>query len=392
MRQFIPLILLSFILGQATPILAQEAPDVYPYAYQDTWGIVDENRTVVLAPSVDTIGFFTRLSEDATHTKLAIARQGNSMGILNQSGQWMLKPKYEEVGDWDYYARDVRWIKHKGKFGLMSFSGKKGKWLIKPRFTTVDEFHGRKLALAIVAIDDQYGVVNNQGDIVAKCEYDAVKMLDDYSDYPDVKLTKNGEDQYLDAFGAVLPTEEMREKEEREDMWDDDVVFEDNSIEEEASQHRTRTEYTQQGQQKVILEQSSRRSPWTTIEERTVPAGYSIAEIKVQERYMPLRLNAVVLMKDGQISFLGEEGILNEGATYDRLSWKRSARYDELGLVYRADRLGVVNRDGREMVPPAFSEIEEYGTLFRLVHPDGYRGFASSQGKVFLPMDVNLGQ
>lgn len=389
MRQFIPLVLLSLALGQYQSVFSQKATQIYPFAYQEQWGVVDENRETILPPTLDSIGFFFPLSENATNTKLAIARQHESLGLISQDGQWMLKPKYEQVGDRQYYAKDLRWIQHKGKFGLMSLSEKRGKWLIKPRFTAVEDFHGRKLALAIVAIGDQFGVVNNQGDVVAACEYDAIKLLDDYSDYPDIKLTKNDQDQYLDAFGVQLPTDEMRIKEAREDMWDD-AVFEDVSMEEEPSQHRTRTENTSRGEQMVVLEKSARRGPWETLEQRTVPAGYQVVEIKVQERYSPLRLNAVVLEKDGKITFLGKEQLLNEGASYDRLVWKRSARYDELGLVYRADLIGVVNRDGVEMVPAAFSQVEEYGTLFRLVHPDGYEGFADSQGKVFLPKEVKF--
>lgn len=391
MRQFIPVLLLSAILGQLSPLFAQELPQVYPFAFQQEWGVVDENRNVLLPASLDSVGFFSRLAEEATNSRAAIAIQDGARGMLNQNGEWLMKPKYSSIGDWQYYARSLRWVKSKGKFGLMDLSGKRAKWIIKPRFTAVEDFQGRKIALAIVSIGDQYGVVNNEGKIVAPCEYDAVKLLDDYSDYPDIKLTKNDIDQYFDAFGEQLPTEEMREKEEREDMWDDEIVFEDNSIEEEYSRHRSRIERITEGRQVVILERTS-RGPWETIEERTVPAGYEVVEVKIQERYSPLRLNAVVLRKDNQLTFLGDDQLLNGGATYDRLEWSRSNRYDELGHVYRDGKLGIVNRDGVQLVPPAFETVVEYGILFRLTHPDGYEGFANTEGKVFLPLEVDLGQ
>lgn len=383
--------LLAFccLLSTTNILLAQDEPVIYPFSLDNQWGIVDENRALILPPSIDSIGLFISIGDGAVHTKAAAAKQGDRMGILNQSGNWLLKPKADSIVRWGYRTPSLRWVQSKGKFGLLDISKKKAKWLIKPQFTEVDDFVGRKLSLAPVAIGDLWGVVNNEGDIVAECIYHSVTILDEYSDYPDIKLVKDEVVSYLDAFGAPRDTEEMSRLEE-DLMWDD-VAIEEAPMEESYS-HRVRTQSAVGGGQVVILEESRGGRPYETLEERLIPSDFRIVEIKVQEIYYPLRLNTIVVQKDGLIGFWGSEGLLPPGCVYNRVNWKPSNRYDELGFTSRNGQLGLVNRDGNVLLPPAFTEIEEYGTLFRFVHPDGYRGYADTYGRVFLPAEVDLDQ
>lgn len=388
MRHLLFLLVLCCTLGFCTSVDAQEKPIIYPFSYQNQWGVVNQARETILPPSLDSIGLFIRLGDDALHASVAIAQQNDRMGLINPAGKWLLKPKVDSISKWQYHAPALRWVKRKGKFGLMDLSGKKAKWLIKPRFTEVGTFAGRKLALAPVSIGDLWGVVNNKGDVVVECTYHSATLLDDYSDYPDIKLMKDEVVSYVDAFGEPRDTEEMREREE-DLMWDD-VVFEDSSIEENRS-HRVRTQQAVGGNQIVILEERLAAGPFETKEQRTITSDYRIVEIKVQERYSPLRLNAVVVQKDGLLGLWGSEGLIAPGAVYNRIDWQPSNRYDELGYTSRNGQTGLVSRDGTLLLPPAFSKIEEYGTLFRFVHPDGYRGYADTSGRVFLPQEVDLG-
>ena len=390
MRHISSLLIFCFLLVNGL-LTAQDTDQVYPFAFQERWGLVDQDRQIRFPATLDSIGLFTNLSEDAMSKKIAVAFNNGRMGVLNQEGKWLLKSKVDSVGRWQYYAPGLRWVNHKGRFGLMDFNGKKAKWLIKPRYTSVDEFRGRKLVLSVVAIDDRWGVINSEGKVVVGCEYDAVKLLDDYSDYPDIKLTKNDVVSYVDAFGAARPTEEMQRQEEME-MWDDEVVFEDVSMEEEPSRHRINRQQATGGMQVVVLEQSTAGRAYQAVEQRSIPAAFTIQDVKINERYGPLRINTVVVKRDGKIGFWGKEELQAPGTIFDKLMWKRSGRYGELAYVWQGEKLGLVSENGKQILPASFSSIEEYGTLFRLTHPDGYRGFADSKGVVFLPEAAKIAE
>jgi len=289
MRLISSLLIFCFLLINGL-LIAQDTDQVYPFAFQDRWGLVDQDRQIRFPATLDSIGLFTNLPDDAVSKKIAVAYNNGRMGVLNQDGKWLLKSKVDSVGRWQYYAPGLRWVNHKGRFGLMDFNGKKAKWLIKPRYTSVDEFRGRKLGLSVVAIDDRWGVINSEGKVVVDCEYDAVKLLDDYSDYPDIKLTKNDAVSYVDAFGAARPTEEMQRQEEME-MWDDEVVFEDVSMEEEPTRHRINRQQAAGGMQIVVLEQSSAGRAYQAVEQRSIPAAFTIQEVKLNDH--PLKVGGL---------------------------------------------------------------------------------------------------
>ena len=381
MRHYFTLSFLSIALCSSV-LIAQEAPVVYPFAYQNEWGVVQENRTLVLAPQLDTIGFF---NYTGPAMKYAIAVDDHKYGLLNADGSWLAKPKLDSIGRMEYYAKNTHWAVRKGKFGLLSTKAKKTKWLAKPKFTAVTEFDGRKVALAAVAINDRWGVINGEGKLIAPCIYDKVKLLDDYSDYPDYKLTLDGEDRYIDAFGEALPLAEMREKEEELEMWGDDMVFEDQSIDEDALIPRLKINQQKNpaGGTDVILTKNG-----TEAERVNVAEGYFIEEAKLDMSYNRTRIAYILVQKEGKFGFWGLNGAIATPAKYDRIKWQRSNRYEQLAYLYKGDTMGLANHRGYQIFPAAFTSITEFSYYFRLVHPDGYVGYGNQDGRVFLPETV----
>ncbi|WP_020536649.1 WG repeat-containing protein [Lewinella cohaerens] len=380
MRHYFTFLLLCVVFWSTT-LIAQKAPKVYPFSYQNEWGIVDENRALVMAPELDSIGFFNHASSTGSY---AIVIDNSRYGLLKTDGAWLAKPKLDSIGRMQYYAKNNHWALRKGKFGLLHTEGAKAKWLAKPKFTAVTDFDGRKVALAAVAINDRWGVINGEGKLIAPCIYDKVKLLDDYSDYPDYKLTLNGEDRYIDAFGEALPFEEMREKEEELEMWGDDMVFEDQSVDEDAA---PRLEINRQrnpgGGIDVVLAKNGSET-----ERVTVPEEYNIEKTTIIQGYNRSQLGYILVEKDGKFGFWAHNGVAATPAKYDRIKWQRSARYEQLAYLYKGEVIGLANYRGYQIFPAVFTSITEFSYYFRLVHPDGYVGYGNQDGRIFLPETV----
>lgn len=380
MRHYFTLLLLCVAFGSTT-LVAQEGPKLYPFSYQNEWGIVDENRALVMAPELDSIGFF---NYTGPAVKYAIAVDDHQYGLLNADGSWLAKPKLDSIGRMEYYAKNTHWALRKGKFGLLSTKAKKAKWLAKPKFTAVTEFDGRKVALAAVAVNDRWGVINAEGKLIAPCIYDKVKLLDDYSDYPDYKLTLNGEDRYIDAFGEALPLEKMREKEEELEMWGDDMVFEDQSVDAGAAPRlEINRQRNPEGGVDVVLTKNGSET-----ERVTVPEEYNIEKTTIIQGYNRSQLGYILVQKDGKFGFWAHNGVVATPAKYDRVKWQRSNRYEQLAYLYKGEVIGLANYRGYQIFPAVFTSITEFSYYFRLVHPDGYVGYGNQDGKIFLPQTV----
>ncbi|MEL6971865.1 MAG: WG repeat-containing protein [Bacteroidota bacterium] len=310
---------------------AQKQPLVYPFVYGTQWGLVDQNRTTVLGPSLDSIGLFFIVNPDATYPKQALAIKSDRCGVLNTAGEWIMKPKADSIGRNQYYAKGLAWVRRKGKYGLMDFNGEKARWRIKPRFTKVGEFRGRKLAVAVVAINDRWGVVNAQGEFVAKCDYDEVQLIHDFSDYPDIKLAKGEEVSYISARGEARDADKL--------AWEEEIVFEDQVIEDDSYQqerkeHRIVKDILAGGRLRISLEVASAGQPFQVVEQRTVGTAYSIYNVEVNEDVNPMQIKCLLVQRDGKMGFWGRDGLVAPGTVYDRIITTRAGRYGELAALY----------------------------------------------------------
>ncbi|MEL7423680.1 MAG: WG repeat-containing protein [Bacteroidota bacterium] len=381
------IVLLFSLLGFLEVASAQKETLIYPYAYQNQWGLVDENRTVLLSPSLDSIGFFSIYNPEAVFPRLAVALEDDKLGVINTAGEWVLKPKVDSIGLNHYYVKGLAWVVRKGKYGLMDFNGSEAQWRIKPRFTEVSRFRGRKVAVAAVAIDGRWGVVNSDGKWVAKCKYDSAELLYDFTDYPDIKLTKGEQTTYIDALGNTREATDIN--------WEDEeIYFEDSMIEDMPQETRREHRITKQilagGRERVTLEVSAAGGPYQRVEFRTIEPGYTIFNVVVDENRIPLRIKYVLVQKDDKFGFWGPEGLIAPGAVYDRIGWTQSQRYGQFAVLYRNGLKGLARVTGEPFIPAVFSTLDVRGFLFVYTHPDGYRGYADDQGRVFIPQEVIL--
>lgn len=381
MRHFslIPSLLTLWVFTLA----GQNSPLVYPFAYQGQWGIVQEDRTLVLSPQLDSIGFFLSSSEH----NYALAFDDGKCGIVKANGEWLAKPKFDSIGRMQYYAKNLHWAEGKGKLGLLKTNGKKGKWLVKPKFSEVTDFNGKKVAVAAVAIEGRWGVINNEGKLIASCKYDKVTIMDSYSDYPDYKLSLNGKNDYIDAFGEPLSEERIKRLEEEFEMWGDDVVFEDTSIDADGRipQLRLDEQANPAGGTDVVLTQDG-----VKIQSVNVPAAYQIVGKKIDKGYSHQNIGYIQIKQNGKYGFWSKDGHLATPVKYDQITWQRSMRYGQLAFLHKAENVGLADAQGNLIFTANFTSISEFSYYFKLVHAEGYIGYGTSKGQVFLPENVIL--
>jgi hypothetical protein len=371
-------------------LVAQSAPKVYPYAFQGKWGVINSERTVILEPSLDTLEQFR---EQGLPEANAIARLNGQAGLLSGSGKWIVKPQLDSIGYRNYYAPNLRWGVKDGQYGLLTTAGSKGKWVIKPRFTEVTEFQGRKLAVAAVQKDGKWGVVNSLGKMVVPCTYDAVKVIDAYSDYPDLKLTQNGVVTYVDAFGALRPTAEMVIAEQEDDRFNDMVVEEMVDMEsagEPVVKPRVRQEKGASGETSVILETVGATGQ-EEIARVIIDPGFRVEEVKLEDNYAPraLSIRYILVSNSGKYGFIGPDGQPCTPVIYDRIDFK-GLRIGNSVVLYRGALKGLANGQGERLLPAVFSEIKWYNNMLWVTHPAGYEGYADFLGQVFLPLAVDM--
>lgn len=368
------------------PLRAQEETRVYPFAYQDRWGLLNSEGDIIVEPTLDDIQLFWDNKQASGN---GIATKNGRQGLLNGYGKWIVKPKMDSIVRTKVINfPHLHWVVRDGKFGLLTTEGKKGKWLVKPTFTTVGEDDGRKLALIPVAIGEQWGVLNSSGEMVAECEYDEVKILGSWEDYPDIKLTQNGTVTYLDAFGVPKDTEAMRQAELDYDNWDD-VVFEDVDVSEDTPSPRQQSIPQPDGSTRLTYEPYL-NGKYQVQEEIIVPAEYKIVHVQVEEYYYPRNIRYIQISQGDKFGFLGKDGSPNTPVVHDQISWRNFPGNKQVALLYQGDLQGLANRNGQLLLPAIFTKITGYKSMLFVDHPSGYRAYANYKGEVFLPTALGL--
>ena len=115
-------------------------------------------------------------------------REEDSWGYINEKGDEMIKPVYDEIS---FFSESFAQVMDGGKYGYIN---KSGKTVIPFNFTDAYAFHN---GCAVVKKDTLYGVINKNGDFLIRPEYEELSeagedvfmgVKDDYSGY----VKKNG--------------------------------------------------------------------------------------------------------------------------------------------------------------------------------------------------------
>jgi len=89
---------------------------------------------------------------------LAAAKVNDIWGFIDTSGQWVIEPSFNDVGDFSDYGPAP--AKINGQWGYINTNGE---WIIKPQFHLASSFGND--GLAMIFTSDQSGKINGYGDI-----------------------------------------------------------------------------------------------------------------------------------------------------------------------------------------------------------------------------------
>ena len=124
----------------------------------DKCGLIDLNGnwTITLPEFYWIDNFYEGLA------RVELSRNGKS-GFINIKGDWVIKPKFDDVGDFNNSLARARL---NGKCG---FIDAKGNWKIRPEFDYVRDFHED---LAVANLGKKYGFIDKKGNWLIPPNYD----------------------------------------------------------------------------------------------------------------------------------------------------------------------------------------------------------------------------
>jgi hypothetical protein len=121
-----------------------------------------------------------RFSEGVAWVKIKNKRNdGTLYGLIDKEGGKLIKPKYPEVG---VFKEGKAWAKAApsgplgGRQGLVGYIDIHGEWVIKPAFHKCHDFHN---GLAVVVVNDLYGIINDKGEYVIEPQYQYLRLIEE---------------------------------------------------------------------------------------------------------------------------------------------------------------------------------------------------------------------
>jgi serine/threonine protein kinase len=91
--------------------------------------------------------------------------QNGKYGFINIKGKWIIKPKFDDIGD---FNNGLARAQLKGKCG---FIDKKGNWIIRPEFDYIRDFHE---GLAVASLGEKSGFIDKKGDWLIPPNFDDI--------------------------------------------------------------------------------------------------------------------------------------------------------------------------------------------------------------------------
>ena len=143
---FVPLLLL--------PLWAT-AQNLYPIRTDNRWGLIDESGNVVVPTRYNAIGEFDEFG-------FAVMQRGEGIGVLDQRGEEILPPEYEDI---KVLSEQLISVKSGREWRVVNLAGR---LILEPGYERLDLLAGGLLAYRR---DGLWGVVNDTGTQVLPPQY-----------------------------------------------------------------------------------------------------------------------------------------------------------------------------------------------------------------------------
>lgn len=150
-------ILVLILLAVTFPVLAQVC---LPVKINHRWGLINGAGALIVEPVYEAIGEFKRYG-------FAVMQRQGRVGLLNQEGQEVVPPRYEDLRVVD--SLRVAVMDH-GQWMVVDFEGRV---LLNKGYDRLQQWEGGYLAFRQ---NEKWGVINARGDLVAPPKYDEVAL------------------------------------------------------------------------------------------------------------------------------------------------------------------------------------------------------------------------
>ena len=160
------------------------AQKYFPIKVDKKWGLIDADGQIALDPVYDAIGEFK-------HFGFALMQKNGFVGLLDDTGQEVVKPKYHDLKVLD---KDLVAVMIDGIWEVINMDGKV---VLDIGYDRVQVWENRYLAYMA---NGKWGLVSKTGEKIIPAKYDEIQLED--SDYFKVRT---GND-WVDIFDALSQT------------------------------------------------------------------------------------------------------------------------------------------------------------------------------------------
>ena len=114
-------------------------------------------------------------------------------GCIDQTGEWIIRPAYDDVGCWDWDKGLIR-VRVGAKFGYIDTAGQ---WIIEPIFDDLTWFYE---GIALALVNRKWGILDMTGKWISEPKCDFIEIINARC----IRLEIAGKYIYIDFAGNEL--------------------------------------------------------------------------------------------------------------------------------------------------------------------------------------------
>ena len=338
------------------------------------WGIADSKGKIILPLEYDNINVLGDI--------LQVRKEGENF-LYNNRGEKLPVKKYEIVEWFNPYK-----VRMNGKWGVIDSTGNE---IIPCQYDNV--MWQRNIGAIIAVKDGKYGLFTSKGEEITPCVYDPIEQYysDSYKPKQTLIVSQNGKRGLIniELRKEVIPCEYYSIRMFNSNMYGVSI----------SSQYSINGLIDDKG--KVVLpcecEEIYQAYGHPNIVNIKKHGKYGLYDLNNSEWFIPIGkyqgrlgdgINPFILKKDGKFGFVDSTGRkeLTE-FKYDNIStiYNRNIRSTTnnhfLETWIKDLGVGVISRQGEEIIPCEYDEIDNYDSLF-FVRKDNKWGAINHKGKI----------
>ena len=363
-------------------LLPEELYTYYVLNVDEGYGVAKKDGTIVINPDYEDV-------QIPNHDQdIFIVKDGNDYKVLNEKNEQILQGNgivtgIEGVNSWGkkVYNNSVLKYEENGKFGLLSFDGKKITDPIYEELVSLEEKYGEIRAKK----DGKFGVINIKGIVLVHAKYDYVRG-DGYSDNDSNKEAgyivgiKNNNGM---SYGYLDKNEKELIKPEQETLYRV-IEIKGNNIYNVASQNGRYAIYKNKdnltGYKYLRIDYSNSGKCFVVQKNKTYGVVNLDGKVVIPEEYDELLIVGIFIRayKDEQDYIFDLNGAAVEDSPYTSLAETTTGRfYISIDENYK---YGLVNKQKEVVVPNKYEYIHEVDKTGLLIATEGQNVTVYSAG------------